>query len=180
MAPGRSSPTRLRTGRCGPRIRTAGAACYRRHMERHLQPHTASSDRRAVLSLTSIERLLVGWSMPANVLSPISIGEKDREMAHWVYILSAISGPLGLAVWRYAPRAFLLIVGGLTKDLQRSKQCAEMLRLLRKDAKDLPSYLVTSPESSAPPPVAVPPPLEDGNPVTVAMEATPRPHARAS
>jgi hypothetical protein len=48
-------------------------------------------------------------------------------MAHWVYIFSAISGPLGLAVWRYAPRAFLTIVGGLTKDPQRSRQCAEML-----------------------------------------------------
>lgn len=66
-------------------------------------------------------------------------------MAHWVYILSAVSGPVGLAAWRYAPRAFLMIVGGLTKDPQRSKQCAEMLRLQRKDAKDLPSCLVNEP-----------------------------------
>jgi hypothetical protein len=66
-------------------------------------------------------------------------------MAHWVYIFSAASGPLGLAAWRYAPRAFLMLVGGLTKDPQRSKQCAEMLRLQRKDAKDIRSYLVDSP-----------------------------------
>jgi hypothetical protein len=68
-------------------------------------------------------------------------------MAHWEYILSAASGPLGFAVWRYAPRAFLMMIGGLTKDPQRSKQCAEMVRLSRKDAKDLPSYLTAiSPE----------------------------------
>jgi hypothetical protein len=66
-------------------------------------------------------------------------------MAHWVYIFSAVSGPLGLAAWRYAPRAFLMLAGGLTKDPQRSKQCAEMLRLQRKDAKDIRSYLVDSP-----------------------------------
>lgn len=65
-----------------------------------------------------------------------------------MYVLSAVSGPAGLAAWRYAPRALLLLMGGLTKDPQRSKQCAEMLRLLRKDAKDLPSYLVSEPESS--------------------------------
>jgi len=89
-------------------------------------------------------------------------------MAHWVYILSAASGPLGLAAWRYAPRAFLTIVGGLTKDPARAKQCAEMLRLLRKDAKDLPSYLAAAPESSTP------------LPVTAAIDATPRAHALAS
>jgi hypothetical protein len=62
-------------------------------------------------------------------------------MAHWEYILPAVSGPLGFAAWRYAPRAFLMMIGGLTKDPQRCKQCAEMVRLSRKDAKDLPSYL---------------------------------------
>ncbi len=73
------------------------------------------------------------------------------EMAHWEYILSAVGGPLGLAAWRYAPRAFLMMVGGLTKDLQRSKQCAEMIRLSRKDAKELPSYLVEDPDNGKPP-----------------------------
>jgi hypothetical protein len=41
-------------------------------------------------------------------------------MAHWEYILWAVSGPIGLATWRYAPRAFLMVVGALTKDPQRS------------------------------------------------------------
>jgi hypothetical protein len=68
-------------------------------------------------------------------------------MAHWVYIFSAASGPIGFAVWRCAPRALLMLIGGLTKDPQRSKQCAEMLRLQRRDAKELPSYF-GSPETN--------------------------------
>ena len=76
-------------------------------------------------------------------------------MAHWEYILPAVSDPLGLAAWRYAPRAFLMMVGGLTKDPQRSKQCAEMVRPSRKDAKDLPNYL-TAPVAE----VKAHPPLE--------------------
>jgi hypothetical protein len=72
-------------------------------------------------------------------------------MAHWEYIVCAVGGPAGLATWRYAPRAFLMIVGGLTKDLQRSKQCAEMLRLQHKDAKELSSYLTGSSDGSSRP-----------------------------
>ena len=72
-------------------------------------------------------------------------------MPHWVYILAAVGGPAGLATWRCATRAFLMLVGGLTKDAQRSKQCAEMIRLSRGDAKDLPSYLMDSPQDGAPP-----------------------------
>jgi hypothetical protein len=73
-------------------------------------------------------------------------------MAHWEYILSAASGPLGFAAWRYAPRAFLMMVGGLTKDPQRSKQCAEMVRLSRKDAKELQGYLSAPVANDGPPP----------------------------
>jgi hypothetical protein len=71
-------------------------------------------------------------------------------MTHWVYILSAVGSSVLLAAWRYAPRAFLMVVGGLTKDPQRSKQCAEMLRLHHKDAKDISSYLIDSPGNSKP------------------------------
>ena len=67
-------------------------------------------------------------------------------MAHWEYAAWAASSPIGLAAaWRYAPRAFLMLVGGLTKDPQRSKQCAEMLRLQRKDAGSIQSYLADPP-----------------------------------
>ena len=68
-------------------------------------------------------------------------------MAHWMIALSAASGPFGLAAWRYAPRAFLMLVGGLTKDPKRSEQCERMLALMRKDAKEILSlkYPATSP-----------------------------------
>src|SRR5262249_46133820 len=48
-----------------------------------------------------------------------------------------------------ATRTFLVVVGGLTTKPERSKQCAEMLRLQRKDAKGIASYLVDSPEQSS-------------------------------
>lgn len=68
-------------------------------------------------------------------------------MVHWVYLLLTVIGaPVGMVAWRYAPRAFLMLVGGLTKDPERSRQCAEMVRLSRKDAKELPSYLSRSPD----------------------------------
>src|SRR5215813_13767967 len=71
-------------------------------------------------------------------------------MAHWIYIFSAVGGSVWLAAWRYAPRAFLMVVGGLTKDRQRFKQCAEMVRLQHKDAKDIATYLIDSPGNSRP------------------------------
>ena len=90
-------------------------------------------------------------------------------MSHWEYILPAVSGPLGLAAWRYAPRAFLMMVGGLTKNSQRSKQCAEMVRLSRKDAKDLPSYLAEKEEPAA-----------TGGPSKAAAWASPKPSGYSS
>jgi hypothetical protein len=98
-------------------------------------------------------------------------------MAHWVYILSAATGPLGLAAWRYAPRAFLMLMGGLTTNPQRSKQCAEMLRLQRKDAKDLQSYLVDAPEGSLP--SAATPPDQGGSSTTTTLGAVPDRHVHA-
>ena len=71
-------------------------------------------------------------------------------MAHWIYILWAAGGSVSLAAWRYAPRAFLMVVGGLTKNPQRSKQCAEMLRLQHKDAKDISGYLIDPSGNSKP------------------------------
>jgi hypothetical protein len=93
-------------------------------------------------------------------------------MAHWEYIVCAVGGPAGLATWRYAPRAFLMIVGGLTKDLQRSKQCAEMLRLQRKDAKELSSYLTDSPDGNSRPPGPSPQPDQGNGAAASAPQAT--------
>jgi hypothetical protein len=73
------------------------------------------------------------------------VWREGRTMAHWQYILWGLGGPTGFAAaCRYVPRAFLMLMGGLTANPQRSKQCAEMVRLSRKDAKELPSYLVES------------------------------------
>jgi hypothetical protein len=93
-------------------------------------------------------------------------------MAHWVYALPVVSS-LALAMWRYAPRAFLVIVGGLTKDPQRSKQCAEMLRLMRKDAKDLPSYLAISPDFGKFPSTETPQATAHSTPAASPAEETP-------
>jgi hypothetical protein len=82
-------------------------------------------------------------------------------MAHWQYILWGLGGPAGFAATcRYIPRAFLVLMGGLTTSTQRFKQCAEMVRLLRKDAKEIPSYFAELSGSAPPPPTTAPPELQ--------------------
>jgi hypothetical protein len=66
-------------------------------------------------------------------------------MPHWVYLFSAANGLVGLVTWRNLPLTIVRLVGALTRDPERSKRCAEILRLARKDAKDLPSYLIGGP-----------------------------------
>jgi hypothetical protein len=61
-------------------------------------------------------------------------------MIQWLYALSAIFGSLGVAALGSA-RAYLLIVGGKAKDRAITEQCAELYKLTRRDAKDLPDYL---------------------------------------
>ena len=83
----------------------------------------------------------------------LGVDSEGREMAHWQYILWGLGGPAGFAAaCRYIPRAFLVLMGGLTTSTQRFKQCAEMVRLLRKDAKEIPSYFAGLSESAPPPP----------------------------
>jgi hypothetical protein len=62
-------------------------------------------------------------------------------MAHWLYILGGLgSGSLGYGLWYYGWRAFFLIRGCKADDEHR-RWWFEAARLMRKDAKDLPSYL---------------------------------------
>jgi hypothetical protein len=75
-------------------------------------------------------------------------------MPHWVYLLSAANGLVGLATWRNLPLTVVRLVGALTRDPERSKRCAEILRLARKDAKDLPSYLIDDPRPDQSPATA--------------------------
>jgi hypothetical protein len=73
---------------------------------------------------------------------------EGREMAHWLYILCAMGGSAGFAAaCRYIPRAFLMLVGGLTASPQRSKQCERMIILSRGDAKELLERLAHSSET---------------------------------
>lgn len=73
-----------------------------------------------------------------------------------------------------------MLMGGLTTNPQRSRQCAEMLRLCRKDAKDLPSYLMDSSEPSNRPQNAPIQPAQGSRTAATALEALPDQHAHAS
>lgn len=62
-------------------------------------------------------------------------------MAHWIYILWAANALVGVAAWPRATLAIARLVLLKTSDPDRAARAAEILRLARKDAKDLPSYL---------------------------------------
>jgi hypothetical protein len=94
-------------------------------------------------------------------------------MAHWVAPFS-----VGFAPLTQLTRAYLMLVAGLTRNQQRCRQCLEVIRLLRKDAKDLPSYLPAPAESDTS--NAPPQPGHESSSVTLSLEAAPSPHARAS
>jgi hypothetical protein len=71
-------------------------------------------------------------------------------MAYWAHLISAAAGSAGLtglliATLRYGPRAYLLVAGSRAKNPERFRQAAEMIRLMRKDAKELDSYLTAAP-----------------------------------
>ena|ERR1700722_6001725 len=83
-------------------------------------------------------------------------------MTHWELIIWAVNGLVGLGTWPKVSLAIVRLVGALTKDPQRSKQCAEFIKLSRKDAKDLPDYLVETPARQEPAAVTVvPAPMEN-------------------
>jgi len=45
-----------------------------------------------------------------------------------------------LGAWRLLPLAIVRLVAAFTRDEKRHKQCMEVLRLARRDAKDIPPY----------------------------------------
>ena len=71
---------------------------------------------------------------------------------YFFWVADVIGG--GLVTWKYMPLTFIRLVGALTKNPQRHRQCAEILRLARKDAASIPSYFVDP--SSYPNPEAKP------------------------
>lgn len=62
-------------------------------------------------------------------------------MRDWEYVLWAANGLIGIVNCGNVSLAVIRLVGALTRDPVRSRQCAEMLRLSHKDAQDMPSLL---------------------------------------
>ena len=65
---------------------------------------------------------------------------------HFFWVVYVAGG--GLLTWKYAPLTLVRLVGAFTTDPQRHRQCAEILRLARKDAADIPSYVGELPTRS--------------------------------
>jgi hypothetical protein len=72
-------------------------------------------------------------------------------MAHWEFVVWAVNGLVGLSTWRNVPLAVVRLIGALTKDPQRSRQCDEVIKLSRKDAKDRTRRQKHWPQCSLPP-----------------------------
>jgi hypothetical protein len=100
-------------------------------------------------------------------------------MAHWVYILLVARGPAAFAVWRLA-RAFLLIVGGLTRNPQVSKQVERMIILSRGDAKEILKVEAGASEQAEPSPSQADPARTGISSTTSALEAVADQDVRAS
>jgi hypothetical protein len=62
------------------------------------------------------------------------------EYLRWGMYVSA-----ALGAWRFLPLAIVRLVAALTRNEARHKQCMEVLRLARRDAARIPSYLPTPP-----------------------------------
>lgn len=68
------------------------------------------------------------------------------EYLRWAgYALACVGG------WRYIPLGVIRLVAAFTRDEQRHRRCMEVLRLTRRDASSIPSYLSSSATATAPP-----------------------------
>jgi hypothetical protein len=61
--------------------------------------------------------------------------------AHTQYFCWVVYVVTGLSTWKYVPLTVIRLIGALTRNQQRARQCAEILRLARRDAASIPSYL---------------------------------------
>ena len=55
-----------------------------------------------------------------------------------------------LGAWRFMPLAIVRLVAAFTRSETRHKQCLEVLRLARRDAERIPSYVSTSSTTNKP------------------------------
>jgi hypothetical protein len=67
------------------------------------------------------------------------------EYMKWGMYVMAVLG-----AWRYMPLTVVRLVAALTRSETRHRQCMEVLRLSRRDAATLPSYLGESPPERRP------------------------------
>ena len=71
---------------------------------------------------------------------------KGEKVPHWEYLRWMAYVGAALGAWRYLPLTIIRLVAAFTHNERRHKQCMEVLRLARRDASSIPSYL---PESNA-------------------------------
>ena len=77
---------------------------------------------------------------------------------YWEYLRWAAYVATAVSVWRILPLALVRLVAAFTRNEKRHRQCMEVLRLSRRDAAHIPSYLSESPPSKKKPMRAVPTP----------------------
>jgi hypothetical protein len=67
------------------------------------------------------------------------------EYLRWgAYIVAA------LGAWRFMPLAIIRLMAAFTRSETRHKQCMEVLRLARRDAERIPSYVSATPANDKP------------------------------
>ena len=62
---------------------------------------------------------------------------------YWEYLPWAGCAAMAVGIWRYAPLALVRLVAAFTNDEERHRRCMEVLRLARRDASNLPTYLTS-------------------------------------
>jgi hypothetical protein len=66
-------------------------------------------------------------------------------MPYWEYLRWGVYVSVAFGAWRLLPLAIVRLVAAFTRNEARHKQCMEVLRLARRDAPSIPSYISASP-----------------------------------
>ena len=64
---------------------------------------------------------------------------------YWEYLRWGAYVVAALGAWRFVPLAIVRLVAAFTRSETRHRQCMEVLRLARKDAASIPSYVSVTP-----------------------------------
>jgi hypothetical protein len=62
-------------------------------------------------------------------------------VSHWEYLRWVVYAGGAMGVWRYLPLTVIRLAAAFTKDECRHRRCMEVLRLARRDASHIPSYV---------------------------------------